>query len=51
MPPVEPLQPERPEMSGKLTEVTAVSLSEAVALSRKLPEPAGRKNCVFVAPS
>ncbi len=38
-------------MSGKLTEATAVSVSEAVAFSRKLPEPAGRKNCVCVAPS
>ena len=47
LPPVEPLQPESAERSGKLTPVTAVCVSEAVALSVKEPVPVERKNWVF----
>ena len=48
VPPVEPLQPDVPVTFGKATPETAVSVSEAVALSVNEPDPVERKNCVFV---
>ena len=51
VPPVEPLQPDVPETSGKATPVTAVSVSDAVAFNANDPEPVERKKRVFEAAS